>query len=925
MSVLPAGLGTVLRIARRDALRAKGRSALIVLMVMLPVLGMSFADVLARTSDPDPDEKVARELGRTSYVLQIGGPARGGEVKQAPDPFHDGWSSNGDGSDATNEGGPRLAAAVPRGARALTETQTAVSARTEAGTGTLSWTEVAVGDPVFRGRFALTSGRVPRAAGEVAVTPAMLDRLGVPLGGTVHVTDPQSTFTVVGTLRRTDQRGNSEIFALPGALIGARGGIPVSDIQDYQRRLYVTGAPSLTWPQVEALNAKGLIAYDHDVVLHQPPRSAVPFFADDQGFSRGSDFLYTVLLGGAIVAAAALEVMLLAGAAFAVGARRQARSLALLAANGATRQQVRLVVLCAGFVLGVVGAVTGTALGIVSAAITEKIATDRFDANFARFDVRPLELLAIVLIGIVTGVLAAVLPSRTAARQDVVAVLGGRRGELRTPKRVPAFGTVLTAIGVAAATTGSLWTAALRGADADVSHSQSLLIAGLVGGGAVLTVIGLVILTPAIVGLVGRLGRFLPLAPRLAVRDAARHRGRSAPAMAAVLAAVSGSAALLLMFASMDDADRRDYTPQLPALSAAAYLSTSSAGPRASADQPVVPVDPQAVVQVLSTHLAVRHTTVMRFLPFCADEKCTPVEAVVPKQNVCPDGDPNAGEKDWRCKSLDRNSYSALSNGLLVADADELQRIFGISDPAARRALESGGAVTSDPQLLAGGKLTLAAYDYNDYEKGGSPEPKRSLAVPAAYIQGGHLPLEPVLSPEAAQRLGVQPRPMLVLAQLAHVPSQDEEDATRAALTAAGLESSVWVEHGYTNSYSTALLALLIGAAVITLGASGIATGLAQADARADHATLAAVGATPRLRRSLASFQALTIALLGTALGIAAGFVPAVAVIGAINRFHLVLPWLSLLGLLVGVPLLAGAFAWLLTRSRLPLERRAAA
>ena len=55
---------------------------------------------------------------------------------------------------------------------------------------------------------------------------------------------------------------------------------------------------------------------------------------------------------------------------------------------------------------------------------------------------------------------------------------------------------------------------------------------------------------------------------------------------------------------------------------------------------------------------------------------------------------------------------------------------------------------------------------------------------------------------------------------------------------------------------------------------------MAQADARADHATLAAVGADPRLRRSLAAPQALVIAGIGTALGVAVGFFPALALIG---------------------------------------------
>jgi putative ABC transport system permease protein len=103
-----------------------------------------------------------------------------------------------------------------------------------------------------------------------------------------------------------------------------------------------------------------------------------------------------------------------------------------------------------------------------------------------------------------------------------------------------------------------------------------------------------------------------------------------------------------------------------------------------------------------------------------------------------------------------------------------------------------------------------------------------------------------------------------------------------------------------------------------------VATGLAQADSRPDYATLAAVGATPRLRRVLATCQAAVVAFLGTALGIAAGFVPATAFIRADPELDLVLPWANLGVILVAIPLLAAAAAGLLVRSDLPLGRRLA-
>lgn len=130
------------------------------------------------------------------------------------------------------------------------------------------------------------------------------------------------------------------------------------------------------------------------------------------------------------------------------------------------------------------------------------------------------------------------------------------------------------------------------------------------------------------------------------------------------------------------------------------------------------------------------------------------------------------------------------------------------------------------------------------------------------------------------------------------------------------------MERGYQSDLGVGLLILVAAAAVITLGATGIATGLAQADARADQATLGAVGAAPGIRRRLAGAQAMSLAWLGSLFGIGAGFAPALALIGAVRSLEVTIPWLSLMLVLVGIPLLAGATAFVFTRSRVPMERR---
>lgn len=82
------GWRAALRIARRDALRARGRSALIVAMIALPILSMSTIDVLARTGELDPDERITRQIGAADARIDLQPDM---PIQQSPG--SQGWSS----------------------------------------------------------------------------------------------------------------------------------------------------------------------------------------------------------------------------------------------------------------------------------------------------------------------------------------------------------------------------------------------------------------------------------------------------------------------------------------------------------------------------------------------------------------------------------------------------------------------------------------------------------------------------------------------------------------------------------------------------------------------------------------------------------------------------------------------------------------
>ena len=93
-----------------------------------------------------------------------------------------------------------------------------------------------------------------------------------------------------------------------------------------------------------------------------------------------------------------------------------------------------------------------------------------------------------------------------------------------------------------------------------------------------------------------------------------------------------------------------------------------------------------------------------------------------------------------------------------------------------------------------------------------------------------------------------------------------------------------------------------------------------------------AVGAPPGVRQALAAAYAAVLGFLGALLGAVAGFVPGIAVSFPLTRSattvtgqpssFLDIPWLLVLYVVLGVPLLAALGAACLTRSRLPLTVR---
>ena len=380
------------------------------------------------------------------------------------------------------------------------------------------------------------------------------------------------------------------------------------------------------------------------------------------------------------------------------------------------------------------------------------------------------------------------------------------------------------------------------------------------------------------------------------------------------------SSGLLLYVASQDDHDRRHYQAALlPGQGQVSLHVYDEAGKPRRVSVP-------AVRAALEGALPVRSTSLVRTLSCSSVDdmsSCGWPSFEIPAVNNCPANGAGVSAQrryadDWRCASLFDTSGSSYATSLRadpVGDARTVQEITGVRSAAAERVLADGGVVVLDRAYLSGGraKVDLSLDDGTT----------KAYSLPAVYVAGSPTRgVQAVWSPAAAARIHHVADDDSLLLSFTRPPSKSELKAAHEAIGALGVTQQVYVETGYHSDYGPGLLALVGGAALVTLLATGVATGLAQADARPDHATLAAVGATPRLRRRLAGAQSWSLALLGTFLGVIAGWCPQSALVWARPDFDVVMPWRALTLTLLVVPALAGVGAFLLTRSRLPLDRR---
>ncbi|MDP5313197.1 ABC transporter permease [Streptomyces poriferorum] len=941
------GWRAALRIARRDAMRAKGRSALVVAMIALPVLGVTAADVTYRSVDSTEAEQLTAQMGSADALFSDPGM---GPLQQMPDGNQ--YDMVGDTPPEGDVPPVDMRTAFPKGARAITIRSVPASVTTAYGLADTDIVEFPTSDPMARGKVDLVEGEFPRGTGEMAATKPFLESSGLHIGSRTTVKSAGRTYTITGVVEEPTDLKSQKLYADPGAVIA-----PWQTAADRDKKVLPpntgstewlvngSGGAGIRWDDVLAANKAGALVMSRQVVLDPPPDSEVPMARSDTSYySNDSGEVSAAVV--TVVTMALLEIVLLAGPAFAVGARRSRRQLGLLGTCGGDRRHVRAVVLSGGLVLGAVGAVTGVAAGLLLTVVFRPLIEDWAGQRFGSLLLKPTELLVIAALGLVTGLLAAFAPAIVAARQSVLESLTGRRGVRRSSRVLPTVGACVLALGVAVAAYGG-------------TSGNSTWVAG----GSVVAELGLLACIPVIVGLLGRLGRRLPISPRMALRDAARNRGRTAPAVAAVMAAVAGSVAIATYMSSSLAESDQDYTPML----ARGTMVLSSTDAKTAERLPLARASVEQNIAVTGGHADFSRVWAGSDCNvYYEDENsCGSMELVKPtgKGHTCPLNTKGAKELAARLSAeehrqmmrspacmdeyISSGSFSSEANNIVVAGPDLLRTYVKLDDPAAAAALAAGTPVLLNQAYAKDGEVTLkAVHTYNAKDEknrklhpGAARKSTDRLKVYVADAEYAATPGIRMIMPErTAERLGLHTQPSGSVYAVPHPPSDADEQRVSAAIDQAGGGLWLQTERGPGDREDIILLILTLFAGVVTLGAAAITTGLAKADAEADLTTLSAVGAPPRVRRTLSGFQCVVVALTGVLLGTAAGLVPAVALrmVDLRNAMEamreepmesaftpIVLPWATIGLLAVVVPLLAGVLAAGLTRSRLTLARRA--
>ncbi|HEX6568583.1 MAG TPA: ABC transporter permease, partial [Acidimicrobiales bacterium] len=387
--------------------------------------------------------------------------------------------------------------------------------------------------------FALSSGRVPRAAGEAVIDENTAEAQGWALGDSIRVVAKAgpTELTLVGTaaygelggvpgssLVATDDATAQRLFAEPdrydSVLVAGAAGVTSADLTDRIESSVASPGSGL-----EALTG------EQDTADKQAD------FQDDLAFFDQflMGFAYVALFVG----------MFIIYNTFSIVVAQRMKDLAMLRAIGARRGQVLRSVVLESIVVGLVSAAAGLAAGVgLSFGLRALLTAGGLDIPSGSLVVSSAAITTALVVGVSVSVLSAVVPALRASRVRPIAALRDVASDRSGPSlgRV-AFGLLLTGGGVGSFALGL-----------SASGQDGLPLIGL---GAMTVVLGVFTLGPVLVGpvirLLGAPTRLFGVTGRYARENARRNPKRTAATASALMIGVALVGFITILAASTKD------------------------------------------------------------------------------------------------------------------------------------------------------------------------------------------------------------------------------------------------------------------------------------------------------------------------------------------------------------------------------------
>jgi putative ABC transport system permease protein len=720
----------------------------------------------------------------------------------------------------------------------------------------------------------LVSGQYPSGAGQVAVTSGLASAFHLNIG---------SAWTFGGVSRMV-----TGIVENPQSLLDEFALVAPGQVTSPSRVVVLFNGQGMSTSAISAVLPGGSSVYDA------------------ASLSNGNVINpETISLTAAVLGILLIGLVGIGG--FTVLAQRRLRSVGMLAAQGATERNIRLVVSANGIATGIAGAVSGFVIGFIGWLLYRPTAESSSHHLIGIFQLPWTVIIASMVLAVLATYFAASRPARTISRVPVVAALAGRppapkkAGRLALPAGIVLLVVSFVLIGLAGSAAGT----------ASSGGSSPLQEVAL---GLILLCVAIVLLAPTCLGLVAWLGRPAPIAVRLALRDLSRYRSRSGPALAAIAVATL-IAVIVCVEAAARLGDPLDYAgPNLTSSQLIVYTATGpdgadgQEGGGGGGGQSAPPPGPA---------------------PSLADQTriADSIAKSLGNASIITLYSSNAGlvhaanGRDW--------------SGPIYVATPQLLSLFGIS--------QSQVNPDADFLTMRPGLSTLSLMQFTNTPKNGPgpsgqgnqwPCPAGSCIANPPIQEVSQLP-----SGTSAPNTVVTEHGLRALDLQSSVSAAGWFIQLRSGLTAAQIRNAQQVaaasgmsveSRNSIPSLATVVNDATVFGIVLALAILGMSVGLVRSEAARDLRTLTATGASGTTRCIIAATTAGALGFTGALMGTAGGYLAAIGFASSNSLDTLSelasIPLGNLLLILIGMPLIAAAVAWLVTLrepsaiARQPLE-----